>query len=304
MDNIISQMLILLILVIAGLIANKCGLMGGDFDRRLSNFVINISCPCLIIASVMGDQLPDRNLIIPILLVALATYVILFGISWLLPKLFVRQRERRGMFSFMLMFANVGFIGYPIVTSIFGKQAIFYAALLNAPGTLFIFVVGTAFVLGGGGKLHFDWHTLYCPGMVAAYISILIVAFGWSGIPRVIAQPFHLIGDMTVPAALLVIGSSMANMDKRHMLGTVPTYVMTFFRLLAIPVFFYFLFRALGVNPIVNNINTVVIAMPVASYGTMFCLKYGRDETDMVQGTLITTILSVVTIPLITLLFR
>lgn len=296
-------MAILLILVIAGLIANKCGLMGGDFDRRLSNFVINISCPCLIISSVMGDQLPDRSLILPILLVATATYIILFFVAWFLPKLFVRQPERRGMFSFMLMFANVGFIGYPIVASIFGKQAVFYAAILNAPGTLFIFVAGTAFILGDGGKLHFDYRTLYCPAMIAAYVSIAIVALGITGIPRVIAQPFHLIGDMTVPAALLVIGSSMATMDRRHILGSVPVYVMTFFRLLAIPIGFFFLFRALGVNPLVNAINTVVIGMPVASYGTMFCLKYGRDETDMVQGTLITTILSVVTIPLMTLLF-
>lgn len=296
-------MAILLILVIAGLIANKCGLMGGDFDRRLSNFVINISCPCLIISSVMGDQLPDRSLILPILLVATATYIILFFVAWFLPKLFVRQPERRGMFSFMLMFANVGFIGYPIVASIFGKQAVFYAAILNAPGTLFIFVAGTAFILGDGGKLHFDYRTLYCPAMIAAYVSIAIVALGITGIPRVIAQPFHLIGDMTVPAALLVIGSSMTTMDRRHILGSVPVYVMTFFRLLAIPIGFFFLFRALGVNSLVNSINTVVIGMPVASYGTMFCLKYGRDETDMVQGTLITTILSVVTIPLMTLLF-
>ena len=50
----------------------------------------------------------------------------------------------------------------------------------------------------------------------------------------------------------------------------------------------------------VNRVNTVIIGMPVASYGTMFCLKYGRDETEMVRGTLVTTILSVVTIPLLT----
>lgn len=304
MDNIISQMLILLLLVVAGAIANKTGLMGGDFDRRLSNFVINLSCPCLIVSSVMGDQLPDRSMILPLLGVSFATYIILLLVAAFLPRLFVKDAKRRGMYSFMLMFANVGFIGYPIVASIFGKQAVFYAAILNMPNTLFIFVAGTAFILGDGGKLRFDRRTLYCPAMLAAYVSIAIVALGVSGVPRVISQPFHLIGDMTVPAALLVIGSSMATMDRRHALGSLPVYAMTFFRLLAIPVGFFLLFRSLGVSPLVNNINTVVIGMPVASYGTMFCLKYGRDETDMVQGTLITTILSVISIPLLTLLFE
>ena len=297
-------MVILLLLVVAGLIANKCGIMGGEFDRRLSNFVINISCPCLIMASVMGDRLPDRSMIAPLLCVGTATYVILFIVAWLLPKTFVKRADTRGMYSFMLMFANVGFIGYPIVASIFGKQAIFYASLLNMPNTLFIFVAGTAFILGGDGKLKFNYRTLYCPAMVASYIAIAIVATGWSDVPGVISEPIHLIGDVTVPGALLVIGSSMAAMDRRHMFGSIPVYVMTFFRLLAIPVGLYFLFGALGVNSLVNRINTVVIGMPVASYGTMFCLKYGRDETDMVQGTLITTILSVVTIPLLTLLFQ
>lgn len=300
MDNIITQMLILLLLVVAGFISNKCGLTGGDFDRRLSNFIINISCPCLILSSVMGDTIPDSSLIVPLLLVGFVTYAVLFGVSWLLPRYFVRQADVRGMYSFMLMFGNVGFIGYPVVASIFGHQAVFYASLLNVPNTLFIFVVGTVFVLGDGQKMRFNPRTLYCPGMIASYLSIAIVALGWESVPRVVAEPLRLLGNITVPGALLVIGSSMAQIGRHHVLGSPRTYVMAAFRLLAIPVAVYMLSRAVGVDETVNRINTVLIGMPVASYGTMFCLKYGRDEGEMVRGTLITTILSVVTIPLLT----
>ena len=74
-------------------------------------------------------------------------------------------------------------------------------------------------------------------------------------------------------------------------------------RWLAIPVGVYFLFRLIGIDETINRINTILIGMPVASFGTMFCLKYQRDETLMVQGTLLTTIFSVITIPLLTLLF-
>ena len=90
MDNIVTQMVILLLLVVAGFISNKCGLTGGDFDRRLSNFIINVSCPSLILSSVMGDVVPDRRLIIPLLVVGFLTYVALFGVAWLLPRYFVR----------------------------------------------------------------------------------------------------------------------------------------------------------------------------------------------------------------------
>lgn len=300
MDNIVTQMVILLLLVVAGFISNKCGLTGGDFDRRLSNFIINVSCPSLILSSVMGDVVPDRRLIIPLLVVGFLTYVALFGVAWLLPRYFVREAYMRGMYSFMLMFGNVGFIGYPVVASIFGPQAVFYACLLNVPNTLFIFVVGTVFVLGGGGKLRFSPRTLYCPGMIASYLSIVIVAMGWEQVPRVVAEPLSLLGGITVPGALLVIGSSMANIGRSHMLGSPRIYVMAALRLMAIPVLIYALSALAGVDETVNRVNTVIIGMPVASYGTMFCLKYGRDETEMVRGTLVTTILSVVTIPLLT----
>ena len=293
-------MVILLLLVVAGFISNKCGLTGGDFDRRLSNFIINVSCPSLILSSVMGDVVPDRRLIIPLLVVGFLTYVALFGVAWLLPRYFVREAYMRGMYSFMLMFGNVGFIGYPVVASIFGPQAVFYACLLNVPNTLFIFVVGTVFVLGGGGKLRFSPRTLYCPGMIASYLSIVIVAMGWEQVPRVVAEPLSLLGGITVPGALLVIGSSMANIGRSHMLGSPRIYVMAALRLMAIPVLIYALSALAGVDETVNRVNTVIIGMPVASYGTMFCLKYGRDETEMVRGTLVTTILSVVTIPLLT----
>ncbi len=300
MDNIVTQMVILLLLVLAGFISNKCGLTGGDFDRRLSNFIINVSCPSLILSSVMGDVVPDRRLIIPLLVVGFLTYVALFGVAWLLPRYFVREAYMRGMYSFMLMFGNVGFIGYPVVASIFGPQVVFYACLLNVPNTLFIFVVGTVFVLGGGGKLRFSPRTLYCPGMIASYLSIVIVAMGWEQVPRVVAEPLRLLGGITVPGALLVIGSSMANIGRSHMLGSPRIYVMAALRLMAIPVLIYALSALAGVDETVNRVNTVIIGMPVASYGTMFCLKYGRDETEMVRGTLVTTILSVVTIPLLT----
>lgn len=299
MDNIVTQMTILLLVVMAGFISNKCGLMGGEFDRKLSNFIINVSCPCLIVSSVMGDMKPDKGLILPLLIVGMGTYVMLFVVSYLLPKCFVKDVGMRGMYSFMLMFANVGFIGYPVVASIFGARAVFYASLLNVPNTLFIFFVGTMFVKGGGEKLRFNPRTLYCPAMIASYVSIVIVAFGLEDMPRSVSEPFRLLGNITVPGALLVIGSSMAQIDRRHILGSPRIYVMSFFRLAVIPVSFFLLLHIVGLNKTINAINTILIGMPVASFGTMFCLKYGRNDTEMAQGTLITTLLSVVSIPLL-----
>ena len=141
-------MVVLFIIVIAGFIAHKCKLMGGDFDRKLSNFVIQVTCPCLIISSTMGDTMPDRSLILPLLVVGSLTYVFLIVVASFLPRIMPVKKEERGMYSFMIAYANVGFIGYPIITAIFGSSAVFYACILNVPNTLTIFIWGVLFVTG------------------------------------------------------------------------------------------------------------------------------------------------------------
>ncbi len=294
------QMVALFLLVIAGYVSRKCGLMGQDFDRKLSNFVIQVTAPCLVIASTMGDVMPDRSHILPLLGVGAATYAVLISLAYVLPRFMPVKESDRGMYSFMLTFANVGFIGYPIVASIFGHSAVFYACILNAPNTLTIFVWGVMFVTGDkAGK--FNPKLLLSPAMIATYISIVIVAFGWRA-PSFIAQPFTLLGNMTVPAALLVIGSSIGGMPVRQMAGNAGTYVMCLFRLLLLPVGLFYLFRLFGVDQQIDAINAVLIGMPVASFGTMFCMKYNKDTTVMTQGTFLSTVLSVVSIPLLALI--
>lgn len=307
MDSAI-QMLVLLIVVAIGFIANKCNLMGGDFDKRLSAFIIDISCPLLILSSVFGDTLPDRSLIAPLLIVGFTTYAILLFLAVTISRLLARDDVERGLFSFMIMFANVGFLGYPVVASIFGHEAVFYAALLNVPNTLFIFVFGVSFVKGGQFSLrHFDPHLLLSPAMIASYLSIAIVALGITGVPRFISEPVALVGSITVPGALLIIGSSMANVDLRQSFTQPRVWTLAAIRLALVPLLVFFFFQGVSllvpISPIVIAVNAVVIGMPVASYGTMFCLRYGRDDTLMVQATMLTTLLSAASIPILTLLF-
>lgn len=299
-EAIVTQMVVLFLLVIAGFASHKLKLMGGDFDRRLSNFVIQVTCPCLILSSTMGDTMPDRSHILPLLLVGMFTYAFLICMAYLLPRFMPVRKEDRGMYSFMLTYANVGFIGYPIVSSIFGSSAVFYACILNVPNTLTIFIWGIMFITGQKGG-SFDRRLLYSPAMVATYVSIVIVALGWQA-PVFISQPLSILGNMTVPAALLVIGSSIAGIPWRRMIGSVGTYVMCLFRLFLIPVTVLWLARLVGVDAQIAGINAVLVGMPVASYGTMFCLKYGRDETLMSQGTFWSTLLSVISIPLLAMI--
>ena len=295
----INIMLILLAIVIVGYVAGKLEYMGGDFDRRLSNIIIDFTCPALILSSTMGGTLPDRGLILPLLGISLLTYLLLTAVAFGLPKFITKKNEYHGPVGFALMFGNVGFIGYPIVGALFGHQAVFYAAILNVVNTLAVFTIGVMLINGERQRLAFQPKILMSSPMMAAYLAILIVALGLDNIPDIISQPITMIGNITVPGALLIIGSSMSRLSWRTMLGSRVVYVTTAFRLLILPLIIYVLFRAVGFDPMVVDLNTIIIAMPVATYGTILCLRYGKDSTLITEITFISTLLSVLTIPLV-----
>ena len=295
--------MILFTIVVLGYALCKLGYMGDKFDQKLSSIVIDVTCPALILSSVMGAELPDRSLILPLLGIGFLTYILLLVFGFWVPRFVAKSRDEQGMIGFALMFANVGFIGYPIVSAIFGPKAVFYAALLNIPNTFFIFTAGVMLVKGEHNMKSLSAKVLFSPAMIAAFVAALMVAFSVRT-PDIIARPVTMVGNITIPAALMVIGSSMARLPLKEIIGSPKVYVASLLRLVVVPLSVYFLFRFCGVSDVINNINTVIIAMPVASYGTMFCMKYGRNPSLMTEMTFITTLGSILTIPLITLLFK
>lgn len=299
-------MFTLFAIVVVGYVAGKLGYMGGTFDKRLSKLVIDITCPALILASAMGGELPDRRYILPLLLVSVLTYVVLTALAVVLARLLTREQQNRGVLAFAMIFGNVGFMGYPVVASIFGQQAVFYAAVLNVVNTFAVFTVGTMLVTGGetAPRKKLNRKVLYGTPMLSAYAAMLIVALGITGIPAYISQPLTLLGNITVPAALLIIGSSMSHLPLRALLGTPVVHLTSLLRLVVLPVAIHFLCLMLGFDPFVVAINTVVIAMPVATYGTILCLRYGRDTSLMAEVTFVTTILSMLTIPLLVMVLK
>lgn len=302
-------MLTLFAIVVVGYIAGKLGYMGGTFDKKLSKVVIDITCPALILSSAMTGELPDRRYILPLLGISVLTYVLLTGVALLLPRLLTKKKDDEGVIGFAMMFGNVGFMGYPIVASIFGHEAVFYAAVLNVVNTFTVFTVGTMLVVGKNQESTVEEKemsrkkmlrkVLYSTPMLSAYLTMLIVALEIKDIPEFISQPLTMIGNITVPAALLIIGSSMSQLPLRALLGNGTIYTTTLMRLAVLPVGIHYLMTLLGFSSFVVGINTVVIAMPVATYGTILCLRHGKDTTLITEVTFITTLLAMISIPLL-----
>ena len=150
--HIVVKMLMIFGVVIIGYLAARRGWWVKDMNRNMSIFVLNVTAPCLILSSVMGEGLIfETDEIVQLLLVSVLNYVILIGGAYLVTAIWHLDDFRRGLLRFMLSFGNVTFIGFPVLAAIFGERAVFYGSVLTIPFNLLIFTIGDEFISRRGG---------------------------------------------------------------------------------------------------------------------------------------------------------
>ena len=297
--QILAQMGIIFGVVIVGYIATRIGVWKVEMNRNMSVFVLNITCPMLIIGSVMGEGLQfSYQEIWQLIVVSLINYAVLIIGAFVIAKTWRVRPDRQGLQKFMVTFGNVTFIGFPACAAIFGDRAVFYASVLDIPFNLLIFTVGLSFVTEQPIRAIFRPRVLFSPCVVASIIAV-VLALLKADTPPIIGKFFHLVGDMTIPCALLLIGATLATIPVRDMVGNKFVYAIATLKLLIMPVAVWGVFQLFNFDPFVTNVAVVLTGMPVAANGIMFCLKYGKDEHLMTQAIFLTTLLSLFTLPLL-----
>lgn len=310
----LGQMSVLFIVVIVGFVSHKLKIMNVALDRSLSVLIINVTAPAIILSSVMGDTLPAREEIVPVLMIGTLTLIIMLIAGFLFARLLHSQQE--GIYRFMFAFGNINFIGIPVVAALFGNYAIFYISVLTIPFNLLVFLLGQIFIRSCKPEpdpdttpemkpedlpkrvkgIFLNWRMILSPALCSTYIVIALVYYQIKT-PALVCQGITLIGQMTIPASLLVIGSTLAEIKILEMFGSWRIYVMSVVKLLVVPCMIYVIYMLSPFDSKYTDVLVILSAMPVASYGTMICLKEGIDPKIMSQGTFMSTLLSVFTIP-------
>ena len=284
-----SQMLVILFAIVVGFAANRLGFLDGPTNQKISQLLLNFTTPALIVASVLtGETLPELAEILSVLKVAALFYGLegLFVLA--VPPLLGGTPGQKGVWRYTLGFPNVGYIGFPVAVALFGQGATFYAAILALPFNLLTFTLGPL-LLGGGARFH--WKQLVSPCTCA---SVLALALALTRLrpPALVGEMLGFVGDLTVPLALVLVGSLLAAIPAKRVLGGVRVWVLTALRLLAEPAALWLVLRPMG-------IAVTQMAMPTAVNGTLLCMACGGDSEAMAQITFLTTLGSIVTIPLV-----
>ncbi|MEE8721624.1 MAG: AEC family transporter [Eggerthellaceae bacterium] len=297
---IFSQLAILFVIIAVGYALKRLGIMTKDFDERLSKVVLDATLPAMILGSVLAaDTLPSPAQIGTSFLLSLESYAVLIAFALAATAVLRVKPGQRGVYRFMIIFSNVGFIGFPVLSAVYGSEAIIYGSIMNLPFNVLVFTVG-AYLLAQdnecGVKVRVNAQMFRSPTLVACIASIALAAANIHSVPFV-GDALNALGAMTTPAALLIIGSSLANLPLRDLVGTPRLWVCSLLRVVAAPLVVWAVFHPFVSDPELLGILVIIAAMPVATNGTLLCYQYGGDSRTMAQGTFITTVLSLATIP-------
>lgn len=292
---IINQMIILFLVMIVGYIANKTKVLDENLNQKLSTFVLNITSPALILSSVAEPVQGDFKLVLQMISISVAVYLVLPFIGIIFAKLLRIPKEDRNLYQFMTIFSNIGFMGYPVVQAIFGNQALFFAAICNLVFNVVCFSYGV-FLISGEEKLSFDIKKIVNPGIIFSILAVIIYITKWQ-MPSILAQTSSLVGSITTPLAMMIIGSSLAEIPLKEVLNDARIYVFTIIKQIFMPIVFWLILRHFITNELVLGVSVVLQAMPIASITLMFSSQYGGNTSLASKSIFITTLASVFTIP-------
>lgn len=299
--NIFTQVAVLFIIILVGYFVRKKGLLDESSTSKLSSLVMNIFLPAMIITAM---QIQFDKEMIPKILSLLFVSMVMFGVSTIVAfclKFFIKSYSKLGIFQYSLVFSNSGFMGYPVVEAVLGKGAIFYAAIFNLPFNFLCFTLGVYFLSKGNSNARFSIKSMINPSMIAVFIGLALFVTG-TELPVFVNQPLELLGDVTTPISMIVIGSMLAGSSAMECFKRFDMYMLAILRLVAIPMLVFLVLRPFSFDSVVMAIPVVIAAMPSAANTAIMANEYGSDVSLASQAVFFTTLFSVVSIPLISVL--
>lgn len=297
---IAESIIILFLLMGIGFLCRRTGVISPDGARGLSSFVVNVSLPALI---VMAMQVPLTPELVEnaggILLGVGVFYGVSFAFAFTVPRYVAESDLEEGVMRFMLVFSNLGFMGFPVAAAVFGPESIFYVSIFNLTFSFLLFSVGVLMLRPDMGR-YLD-PKLFLNAGIAASVTGLILFILQIHIPSPFADVFSLLGSTTTPLAMVVVGAMLAALPVDGLFTDKKIWVVTALRLCGIPLVVFFLLRPFVSGPFLLGIPVLLAAMPVAANTVMLAEEYHVDATLASKGVFLTTILSLATLPFITL---
>lgn len=320
----LGTMASLFLCIFIGYVAAKRGIIDEQGIDRLNILLLNVTFPFMMIGIFnieLTSEIIEKG--VPIFIYGVLYQLILAIIAFVFTKFvdFGVERpetvgfDRNQIVRFLMIFTNTGFVGLPLIGAVLGADGLLYASLLNIPFNILCFTLGV-YMLQPEGENHITVKSIFLtPTMIGIGIGLLLLlsqlvipgTFEVDGeivrLPGFITKTINMVGGITSPLAMIIVGASLKNTKFISVFSDWKLHLFSVLKLLVAPVITYLIFSLFIADQEILLIVTIFAALPSATVGTILAERFGHDYVYASQVVFITTLYSIITIPLVFLIF-
>lgn len=302
---VLNQIGIFLLLILLGVAAVRFGILDQHSLGSVSKLVMRMALPAFIFVNT-AEGATRQGLYASLLVIPLAAglYLMLFGLSRLLEKVFHLQGNRAKVFRAIAMFGNVGFMGIPLVVELYPDTALLYISLFTILDQGLFWTYGVSLtkpVSDQREKISLkNLKNLLSPALVAIVAATVLVLLDLH-LPKVLVTTLSKLGGASMPLSLLYIGGMLSMTDVRGVLKCRELYAEIGLKMVVLPLGYFVVMGLLHVPADMAGTITFLTGLPAINMVAMLSKNNGSDGDYAVCAVMLTTMACLVTLPLVSL---
>ncbi len=295
-----QQVIVLFLLIGCGFVAVKTGVLKQEGKQTLSNLLLYLVVPAMIVHSYMMEFSEEilHNLLAAF---GMSILAILIGTAITL-LLTARRKDRRvPIFRFACVFSNAAYMGFPLISALFGSEGLLYASAYVTVFNILLWTMGYGMVSGSSNPKEVARSLLHTPVLYAMVVGLAIYLLQIP-VPNLIAQPIDLLSGMNTPLSMLITGMLIAAGDLKSIVCDQHIWKLAALRMVLIPAVCVAVFALLGFHGMSAQVVLLLECCPAAAITSVFAVQFGHEERFAAGSVVLTTLLSIVTLPLCALI--
>ena len=299
-EIILSLIVKIAVMIALGYTLRKIDIITESLQKGLTDILLKAILPLSILMS--ANYAFNSALFHGMLIVAAAAvgfYVIgLTGMTFFSKTLSLQENERKIIVT-MTVFANTGFVGFPIMLALFGQPGLLLAVIFNMFYNLFMYTYGINLLSGKGG---YDIKSILLNPITIASIASIVIFVSPFRFPAILASPIEDIGAMSVPISMIIMGASLAKIPLLDILKDKYSYLVSGIRLVLFPLLMLLVMRLLSVSSLTATVCVLMAALPCGTMNVIFAEKYDCAPEFASRTVIQSLLLMIITLPLMILL--
>lgn len=315
---ILQQMLVLFGMMLVGYFCYKIDWIDDHTYGKLSKIVVNILNPLLVIDGVLGKNTgEDLNKLGINFGMMIIYFIFLIIISIPVVKLLRPEKKNVELYRLMMIFSNVGFMGIPVISALYGSGVIIYIVFYMLGYNFLLYTYGIILARRSAQRnsqrseneniekdtvsFKENIKSIMNPGVIAGILAIVLFVMNIQ-VAAPVASFIKYLSQCVVPMSMILIGASMAQHELKTIFIEIKMYWFLLIRLVIIPIAVALLVRQLPIDSQILGVFILMLAMPVGSIVVLVAMEQGADSTCCTKGSVVSTLLSIITIPIVAML--